>query len=86
MFPAHDGFGLVCAINEWCHHDKRDWRDIDDDWVVARLVFRIVLSGGVSTQALDALDLGLAGLVAAVIIVSMLVPMASIRSISVILG
>ncbi len=41
---------------------------------------------GYQAQALDALDLGLAGLVAAVIIVSMLVPMASIRSISVILG
>ena len=43
------------------------------------------LAEGYQSQALDALDLGLAGLVAAVIIVSMLVPMASIRSISVIL-
>ena len=44
------------------------------------------LAEGYQAQALDALDLGLAGLVAAVIVVSMLVPMASIRSISVILG
>ena len=44
------------------------------------------LAEGYQSQALDILDLGLAALVAVVIIVSMLLPAASIRSVSVILG